>query len=338
MSSNNVFKGASQENEAVAMSERTSETEIHLLRTMFLIRAFDSNLPVLYNRGLIQGSSHSAIGQEAVAAGACLALRPDDYVTSTHRGHGHAIAKGADLWRMTAELLGRSTGICRGKGGSMHIADFGIRMLGANGIVGGTFGIATGAALSVQLHGRDDVVLSFFGEGALNQGSFLECANMAKIWNLPVIFLCENNHFAMSARPEDMLAVRSIPDRARAFGIDGIEIDGMDADAVFDAVAHAAAAARRGDGPQFIVAECYRFEGHFSGDAMGYRDSAESDLWKRRDPLLVLGSRLTDSGVITPADLDAMAADAAEQVQEALDRASNDPFPEPSQAREDLYA
>jgi TPP-dependent pyruvate/acetoin dehydrogenase alpha subunit len=328
----------SEGNEATGMCERTPEIEMSLLRTMLLIRAFESNLPVLYDRGLIQGSAHAAIGQEAVAAGACLALRPGDYVTSTHRGHGHAIAKGADLRQMTAELLGRSTGICRGKGGSMHIADFGIRMLGANGIVGANFGIATGAALSVKLNGLDDVVLSFFGEGALNQGNFLECANMAKIWNLPVVFLCENNHFAMSARPEDMLAVRSIPDRARAFGIEGVDIDGMDADVVYDAVALAVAAARRGEGPQFIAAECYRFEGHFSGDAMGYRDSTESDLWKQRDPLVILATRLMDEGVVTSLELDAMKTEAAQQVQAALDLASEDELPAASQAREDLYA
>ncbi len=320
------------------MNERTPEVELHLLRTMLLIRAFDSNLPALYNRGLIQGSSHSAIGQEAVAAGACAALRVTDYVTSTHRGHGHTIAKGADLRRMTAELLGRSTGICRGKGGSMHIADFGIRMLGANGIVGGNFGIATGAALSIKVSGADDVVLSFFGEGALNQGAFLECANMAKIWELPVVFLCENNHFAMSARPEDMLAVRSIPDRARAFGIEGIQIDGMDADVVYDAVRAATDSARSGAGPQFIVAECYRFEGHFSGDAMGYRDSSESDLWKQRDPIGILATRLIDSGLISSGDLDAMQQDAKAQIEAALEQATQDPFPERSQAREDLYA
>jgi TPP-dependent pyruvate/acetoin dehydrogenase alpha subunit len=318
--------------------ERSAELEVRMLRTMLLIRAFDSNLPVLYNRGLIQGSSHAAIGQEAVAAGACLALRPGDYVTSTHRGHGHAIAKGADLWRMTAELLGRSTGICRGKGGSMHIADFGIRMLGANGIVGGNFGIATGAALAIHLAGADDVVLSFFGEGALNQGAFLECANMAKIWNLPVIFLCENNHYAMSARPEDMLAVRSIPERARAFGFQGVEIDGMDADVVYDAVSRAAAAARSGEGPQFISAECYRFEGHFSGDAMAYRDSSESDLWKLRDPIGILATRLVDAGILDESQVNEMTAEAAQLVQDALDRAVQDPFPDPKEAREDVYA
>ncbi len=318
--------------------ERDNDLELRMLRTMLLIRAFDSNLPILYNKGLIQGSSHSAIGQEAVAAGACLALRPDDYVTSTHRGHGHAIAKGADLTRMTAELLGRESGFCRGKGGSMHIADFNVNMLGANGIVGGNFGIAAGAALSIKLRGLDSVVLSFFGEGALNQGTFLECANMAKIWNLPVIFLCENNHFAMSARPEDMLAVRAIVERAGAVGIPGIEIDGMDVGAVYDAVHAAAARARAGEGPQFIAAECYRFEGHFSGDSMAYRDSAEADLWLKRDPIPRQQDMLIAQGVLTASDIETMEAEAKSAVDDALAVASAAPFPDPQQAWEDVYA
>jgi pyruvate dehydrogenase E1 component alpha subunit len=319
-------------------SKLDSELEVRLLRTMMLVRAFDSNLPTLYNKGLIQGSSHSAIGQEAVAVGACLALRSEDYVTSTHRGHGHTIAKGADLTRMTAELLGRETGFCRGKGGSMHIADFSVNMLGANGIVGGNFGIAAGAALSLKLRGSDAVVLSFFGEGALNQGTFLETANMAKIWNLPVIFLCENNHFAMSARPEDMLAVGAIVDRAGAVGISGVEIDGMDVGAVFDAVQAAAARARAGEGPQFIAAECYRFEGHFSGDTMAYRDSAEADLWLERDPIPRQIQRLVSAGVLTTEDVTSMESDVKAMVDEALVQASAAPFPDPQQAWEDVYA
>lgn len=317
---------------------RDIDLEVRMLRTMMLIRAFDSNLPTLYNKGLIQGSSHSAIGQEAVAAGACLALRPDDYVTSTHRGHGHAIAKGADLTRMTAELLGRETGFCRGKGGSMHIADFKVNMLGANGIVGGNFGIAAGAALSVKMRGSDSVVLSFFGEGALNQGTFLECANMAKIWNLPVIFLCENNHYAMSARPEDMLAVRAIVERASAVGIAGVEIDGMDVGAVYDAVHSAAARARGGEGPQFITAECYRFEGHFSGDSMAYRDSSEADLWLKRDPIPRQQELLLGAGVLTESEIESMESEAKAAVDDALAEASNAPFPDPQQAWEDVYA
>ena len=317
---------------------RDVDLEVRMLKTMMLIRAFDSNLPTLYNKGLIQGSSHSAIGQEAVATGACLALRPEDFVTSTHRGHGHTIAKGADLTRMTAELLGRELGFCRGKGGSMHIADFSVNMLGANGIVGASFGIAAGAALSVKLQGSDSVVLAFFGEGALNQGTFLECANMAKIWSLPVIFLCENNHFAMSARPEEMLAVRAITDRAGAVGMKGVEVDGMDVGAVFDAVQAAAARARAGEGPQFIAAECYRFEGHFSGDAMAYRDNSEADEWLKRDPILRQQRMLMSKDVLADEDIKSMESVAKSEVDEALALASAAPFPDPGQAWEDVYA
>jgi TPP-dependent pyruvate/acetoin dehydrogenase alpha subunit len=315
-----------------------SNLNTQFLETMLLIRAFDSNLPTLYNKGLIQGSSHAAIGQEGVAVGAISALEPGDYVTSTHRGHGHAIAKGADLTRMTAELLGREMGFCRGKGGSMHIADFGSNMLGANGIVGGNFGIAAGAALSLQLRGVDGVVLAFFGEGALNQGAFLEAANMAAIWKLPVVFLCENNHYAMSARPEDMLAVTSIVDRARGVGIAGVEVDGMDVGRVYDAVSEAAGRARAGEGPQFITAECYRFEGHFSGDAMAYRDSAEADLWRKRDPILQLKNAMIAAGQLTEQEFIDFEAAAKAHVDTALEEATKAPFPEPGQAWEDVYA
>jgi len=311
---------------------------VRMLELMCLIRAFDSNLPTLYNRGLIQGSSHSAIGQEAVAVGACLALDKNDYVTSTHRGHGHAIAKGCDLVGMTAELLGRSTGICRGKGGSMHIADFSINMLGANGVVGASFGIAAGAAMSVKQRNGSEVVLCFFGEGALNQGSFMECANMAKIWSLPVIFLCENNHYAMSAQPEQMLGVKSLTDRAFGAGIDGVEVDGMNVRAVYEAVGKAVTAARSGSGPQFIAADCYRYEGHFSGDTMAYRDSLEIKLWEDRDPIKQHIDSLLSEGLITREDITLLERRAADQVNAALEIAVAAPFPDPSEAWEDLYA
>ncbi len=333
----NRVRGQVQLEQSKSSSTRP-ELQEQFLRTMLLIRAFDSNLPTLYNKGLIQGSSHAAIGQEAVAVGAVSALDPGDFVTSTHRGHGHAIAKGADLARMTAELLGREVGFCRGKGGSMHIADFGINMLGANGIVGGSFGIAAGAALSLQLSKSDNIVLAFFGEGALNQGAFLEVANMAAIWKLPVVFLCENNHYAMSARPEDMLSVSAIPDRAKGVGINGIEVDGMDVCQVYDAVLEAATKARAGEGPQFIAADCYRFEGHFSGDAMGYRDSAESDLWRERDPIGQLKRELLSTGQITEERFAEWESAAKAHVEEALAEAVEAPFPDSAQAWEDVYA
>src|SRR5438105_15640511 len=244
----------------------STDTNVEVLRRMMLIRAFDSLLPDLYTRGLIRGSSHAAIGQEAVAVGACAALAADDYITSTHRGHGHAIAKGCDVNRMMAELLGRRDGYCRGKGGSMHIADFSLGMLGANGIVGGGFGIAGGAALSAKLRGSGQVALCFFGDGAANQGAFHEVANLSAIWKLPLILLCENNRFAMSARVENMVAVSDLAERARAYGFPGVSVDGMDVVSVRDAVAAARSRAVRGDGPTLVVADCYRFAGHFSGD------------------------------------------------------------------------
>jgi TPP-dependent pyruvate/acetoin dehydrogenase alpha subunit len=311
---------------------------IEMLRRMVLIRAFDSRLPALYTQGLIRGSSHASIGQEAVAIGACFALKDKDYVTSTHRGHGHTIAKGGDVKRMMAELLGRATGYCRGKGGSMHIADFSIGMLGANGIVAGGIGIATGAALSASMRGSQEVVLCFFGEGAINQGVFLECGNLAAIWKLPLILLCENNQFAMSARPSETTSVSELTLRASAFGIPGKKVDGMDVLAVFDAVADAAAQARKGQGPSFIEAVCYRYEGHFSGDNLKYRLKDERAAWNEKDPILKLRKRLIDANFLTAQEADDLIRKADRQIDEALEFAKASPLPDPATAWEDLYA
>ena len=229
---------------------------IEMLRRMLLIRAFDSKLPILSTQNLIRGSSHACLGQEATAVGACLALDAADYVTSTHRGHGHTIAKGAEVKHMMAELLGRADGCCRGKGGSMHIADFSVGMLGANGIVGGGIGIATGAALSSALRASSQVALCFFGEGAVNQGIFLECGNMAALWKLPLILFCENNQFSMSTRPDEVTSTHDLSLRSEGLGIPGSVVDGMDVLAVFDATSAAAKRARNGDGPSFIEASC----------------------------------------------------------------------------------
>jgi acetoin:2,6-dichlorophenolindophenol oxidoreductase subunit alpha len=308
-----------------------------LLTTMALIRAFDTMLPVLYNRGLLAGSSHAAIGQEAVAAGACAALDRHDLMVSTHRGHGHALAKGADPVRMMAELIGRSTGYCRGKGGSMHIADFSHGSLGANGIVGAGIGLATGAGLASQLDGSGRVTLCFFGEGAFNQGTFLESLNMAAIWKLPVVYVCENNHFAMSATPDKMVAVTDLVDRARGCGVDGVNVDGMDALAVHAVVSEAVGHARAGAGPRFIAAECYRFEGHFAGDTMSYRDNAESSLWRERDPIETLRVHLATTQGLSHQQFEKMTAAAEQTVADALAAASEAPHPRPEEAFEDLY-
>jgi len=309
-----------------------------LLATMQRIRAFDSILPRLYSAALTRGSSHAAIGQEAVAVGACEALEPGDLITSTHRGHGHALAKGADMGRMMAELLGREAGFCRGKGGSMHIADFAAGMLGANGIVGGGFGLAGGAALTLQQRGAGDVVVCFFGDGAINQGAFHEVANMAAIWRLPLVLLCENNQFAMSAVISQMTAVEDLAVRASSYGFPGVSVDGMDVPAVHAAVAQARARAAAGDGPTLVVAATYRFEGHFSGDLMKYRDAEEAARWRARDPIAALARQLVADGVIAEADVEAGRAAAEREVEEALEFAKASPLPDPSQAYEDLHA
>ena len=315
----------------------TDERLLEMYISSLLIRAFDSRLPDLYTKGLVRGSSHAAIGQEAVAVGACAALEPDDYITSTHRGHGHAIAKGAKVERMMSELLGRVDGYCRGKGGSMHIADFSIGMLGANAIVGGGFGISTGAALSASVLRNGRVALCFFGDGAINQGAFYECANMAAIWQLPLILLCENNQFAMSARVEQMTRGR-LADRGLALGIPSAEVDGMDAEAVHDAVRAAAERARAGAGPSLIIATCYRMAGHFSGDSQHYRTRDEVSAWAGRDPLLLLRKRLVAGGVLTEEAADELRLEAEQHVARAIEQAKSQPWPEPDAAFEDVYA
>ncbi len=290
---------------------------IEWLRRMLLIREFDARLAKLYTRGLIRGSSHPATGQEAVAVGTCAALRPDDYITSTHRGHGHAIAKGARPDRMMAELLGRTDGYCRGKGGSMHIADFSVGMLGANGIVGGGIGLAGGAALSSVLRGEDRVAVCFFGDGAINKGAFHEVSNMAGIWRLPLVLLCENNQYAMSARVDRMTCVGDLERRADAFGFPSVTVDGMDPVAMHHAVAEAVARARGGGGPSLVVATCYRFDGHFSGDAMRYRTAEEGAPWRARDPLVTFRATLIADGALDEEEADALASAAAEEIDAA---------------------
>ncbi len=318
--------------------ERDPGVLIEMLRRMLLIRAFESKLPTLSTNLLIRGSSHACIGQEAVAVGGCFALQPTDYVTSTHRGHGHMIARGGNVKFMMAELLGRVTGYCRGKGGSMHIADFSIGLLGANGIVGGGIGIATGAALSATIRGDERVALCFFGEGALNQGIFLECGNMAALWKLPVVLLCENNQFAMSTRPADVTSVADLSRRADALGIPGACVDGMDVLAVFDAVSAAVARARTAGGPSFIEATCYRFAGHFQADGLQYRTKEELAFWERKDPIAQWRQRLVEAGVTTDAEIERLVDGADEEVREAEEFAKASALPDPAAAWEDLYA
>jgi TPP-dependent pyruvate/acetoin dehydrogenase alpha subunit len=309
-----------------------------MFRKMLEIRRFDTRLLDLFKEGLLRGSTHSYVGMEAVAVGACAALRTDDYITSTHRGHGHCIAKGGKLDLMMAELFGKATGYCKGKGGSMHIADLDVGILGANGIVGGGIGIATGAALTAKQHKTGQVAVCFFGDGGINQGILYECANIAAIWKLPIIYLCENNQFAMSTRVSYATSVADLSARAAAFGIPGAGVDGMDVLAVYDTVNQAVARARAGDGPSLVVANTYRFFGHNVGDSEVYRTRAEVDGWRARDPLPQFRAYLLEAELMTEAEAREFEVTADEAVESAIEFARQSPEPELSTLLEDIYA
>jgi len=314
------------------------ERLIDWLYQMLLIRAFEETVEQLYAAGKMHGTMHLSIGQEAVAVGAIAALRPDDYITSTHRGHGHAIAKGQDLRAMLAELLGKETGVCRGRGGSMHLADLERGNLGANGIVAGGIPIAVGAGLSIRMQGQDRVVLCFFGDGAANHGNFHEGLNMAAIWRLPVVFLCENNQYAMSMPVQRAMAVHRVADRAAAYGIPGETVDGMDVVAVYRSVQAAVERARRGEGPTLIEAITYRYKGHSKSDRQVYRTRDEVQAWMARDPIARLREALIARGWLSEAEAATLEERAREAVAEALRAAEGDPEPEVAQLTEGVYA
>jgi pyruvate dehydrogenase E1 component alpha subunit len=316
----------------------SAEKQVEMLRQMLTIRRFDSRVLEIYREGIMRGTSHPYIGEEAIAVGACAALRNDDYITSTHRGHGHCIAKGGDIRLMMAELLGKATGYSRGKGGSMHIADVSKGILGANGIVGGGMGIATGSALSARIRGTDQVTVCFFGDGALNQGILHECSNIAAIWKLPVVFLCENNQFAMSARAERFTSVPDPSVRAQAYGFPGVRIDGMDIIAVHEAVAESVERARRGDGPSMIVAMTYRYFGHHVGDPLNYRTREEVDEARKSDPIERFKSRLLAARIMDETRLQQLDEQVNAAVEDAITFARNSPEPSAEILMEDIYA
>jgi TPP-dependent pyruvate/acetoin dehydrogenase alpha subunit len=314
----------------------TREQLLELYRRMWLIRAFEERAIELFTAGELPGFIHSQIGQEAVCVGACANLRPDDYLTTTHRGHGDLIAKGARLDRMMAELFAKETGYCRGKGGSMHIADFSLGVLGANGIVGAGLPIATGAALSAQLRGTDQVALSSFGDGATNIGAFHEALNLAAVWQLPVVFLCQNNEYAESTPRLAHQRVANVADRAAAYGMPGAVVDGMDVVAVHGVVREAVERARAGGGPTLVEAKTYRFLGHYVGDTDVYRTKEEVAEWRERDPILAFRAKLAGDGVLSPGD-DEVEAEARAAVEEAVEFARrSDPAPVAA-AFEDVY-
>lgn len=292
------------------------------LMTMWSIRLFEEAVDDLFARGLMHGTMHLSIGQEAVATGTCLALRATDQITSTHRGHGHCIAKGADLERMMAELLGKETGYCRGRGGSMHIADVATGNLGANGIVGGGIPIAAGAGLTQRLTSGQGVVVSFFGDGATNEGAFHEGVNLAAIWDLPVVFVCENNGYGMSMSVTRANRAPRISDRAAGYGIPGVTVDGNNVQEVYEAVGVAVDRARSGEGPTLIEAKTYRWRGHSKSDKNLYRSRDEIDEWKTRDPIEQFRQEVIDSGILTTEDVEDITRGAREQVRQAVSRAN----------------
>jgi pyruvate dehydrogenase E1 component alpha subunit len=307
--------------------------ELELYRTMLAIRLFEQRVSREFRTGEVPGFVHMYVGEEAVAAGVCANLDDRDYITSTHRGHGHCIAKGCDLRSMMAELYGREDGLCKGRGGSMHIADFSRGMLGANAIVGGGIALATGAALAAQVRGSGEVAVAFFGDGAANQGVLHESLNLAAIWRLPAVYVCENNGFAESTPASYATSVPEVALRAAAYGIPGVTVDGADAVAVYEAAREAVRRARAGEGPTLLEVNTYRFMGHFEGDPDRYRDDEERDLARSRDALAALHDRLLESG----ADLDAVRTELEAEIDAAVAFAKASPWPDPAEIERYVY-
>lgn len=321
------------------MAGITNEVLLDIHHRMVRIRTFEEEAGKLMESGKIPGALHLYVGEDAVAAGVMVHLRDSDQITSTHRGHGHLVAKGGDLKKMYAELFGRATGYCKGKGGSMHISDLDLGMLGANGIVGAGPPIAIGAAFSNKYRGTDGVTCCFFGDGASNEGTFHEAANMAALYKLPVVFICENNGFGEFTRQERHQAIHDIADRAAGYGMPGIVVDGMDALAVFESAGEAIARARRGEGPTFLEYKTYRYYDHVGVRGMGviYREDSEVLEWRQRDPIDLMEARLAEQGLLSPEAAAAVHEAVLAEVREAIAFAEASPFPEPSALMEDIY-
>ena len=312
------------------------------LRRMMLIRRFDETVQTMVQSAELVGMAHVYIGEEAVAVGACTALRDDDYITGNHRSHGHPISKGGDVRRAMAELLGKATGYCKGKGGSMHLADFDIGILGESGIVASALPVAVGAALGSKMQNNDRVVVSFFGDGASNQGACHEAMNLASIWKLPVIFLCENNQYAVTTSFKDTVAVENVSDRAVAYNMPDILVDGQDVMAMYEATVQAVQRARAGQGPTLLEARTYRFEDHSEGLNRilrePYRTEEEVARWKERDPIKLHSAWLIEQEVATQEEIEAVRIDVRQAIEDALEFARQSPYPEPEDLFTDLYA
>lgn len=321
------------------MTTLSKEQLFEMQRRMLRIRYFDERASKMVKRGHIPGTVHTSIGQEAQVVGATMALGDQDYMSGNHRSHGHPIGKGSPLGPLMAELVGKATGVCKGKGGSLHLADFAVGSLGESGIVGSSIPIAAGAALSAKVLGKKHVSLAFFGDGAANQGVLYEAMNMAGVWKLPVIFLCENNQYALST-PAHTVTSGVIADRAAGFGMQGVRVEaGQDVLAVYEAVSEAVARARNGEGPTLVEVVTYRFNEHSEGLRIGtdYRDSDEREDWLKKDPIVLFRNYLIQNSLFTAEELDQLDADVLAEVDEAVRFTDESPYPEPETAFHDLY-
>ena len=316
-----------------------NETLLEMQRRMLRIRLFDERASKMVKRGYIPGTVHTSIGQEAQVVGACMALRPGDHITGNHRSHGHPIGMASPLGPLMAELMGKATGVCKGKGGSLHLADYKVGSLGESGITGSSIPIAVGAGLSAKVLGEARVAMCFFGDGAANQGVLYESMNLASAWKLPVIFLCENNHYALST-PAHTVTGGRICDRAHGFGMPGVRVeDGQNVLDVLAAVSEAADRARRGDGPTLVEVMTYRFREHSEGLRINvdYRDTAEKENWLSRDPIVILREYIIATGVADAAAMDAIEAEIMQEVDDCVTFATESPYPAPEVAFQDLY-
>jgi TPP-dependent pyruvate/acetoin dehydrogenase alpha subunit len=311
---------------------------IDIYRKMVRIRLFEERVVKEFTTGNIPGFVHVYSGEEAVAVGACANLRADDYITSTHRGHGHVIAKGGKTDRMMAELYGKKTGYNKGKGGSMHIAEVDIGILGADAIVGGGIPVAGGAALSAKMRETDQVAICFLGDGASNTSRFHEGVNLASIWKLPVVYVIENNVYAETTPVSYAMNIPHIADRATAYGIPGVTVDGNDVMAVYEAVGEAVARARKGEGPTLVECKTCRHHGHFEGDTITYITKEEMAECKKKDPIPRFRKKLIEMGVVTEKEADKIDQEVADEINEAVKFAEESPFPAPEEALEDVYA
>lgn len=315
----------------------SKETLLKLYRTMIRIREFENEAIELAKANITRAAVHTYNGEEAIAVGVCAHLSDKDYITSTHRGHGHCIAKGADLRRMFAELMGRETGYCKGKGGSMHIADLATGNLGANGIVGGGIPMAMGAGLGLQVAHEPHLSVSFFGDGASNEGSFHESLNMASVWNLPVVFICENNKYGISTSTEKSMNIKNIADRAKGYGIKGITIDGNDLVKVYETFAEVKEYVLAGNGPVLLEMDTYRMSGHYFGDNENYRDRSDVEKWREKDPILRCEQLLVNDYGVTEEELKAIEKEENKKVLAASEQAKQDPEPSIEDMTDDLY-